>query len=51
MIIWTDHGTVPHISTADMAGKNPEIIVSEDIKWPNGLALDYTGKYYMTVNL
>ena len=41
---WSDWGEEPKIEKAGMDG-NPEtrhVLISEDIHWPNGLAIDYT---------
>ncbi|XP_015518016.1 low-density lipoprotein receptor-related protein 6 isoform X1 [Neodiprion lecontei] len=43
ILFWTDWGDVPKIETAAMDGdpNTREVIVSEDIFWPNGLTIDY----------
>lgn len=40
-IFWTDWGTNPMISVASMDGTSRQILISTDIIWPNGLALDW----------
>lgn len=37
---WTDWGSEPKIERAGMDGSHRQTIVSYEIKWPNGLALD-----------
>lgn len=39
---------MPKIERASMDGNNMtrQIIVNKDIQWPNGLAVDYSGKRY-----
>lgn len=39
---WSDWGARPEIAKAKMDGSNDKAIVIENIKWPNGLALDYS---------
>ncbi|XP_012250592.2 low-density lipoprotein receptor-related protein 6 [Athalia rosae] len=43
ILFWTDWGDVPKIESASMDGdpNTREVIVSEDIFWPNGLTIDY----------
>ena len=43
LMFWTDHGTVPSVKRANMDGTTVTTIVSQNIIWPNGLAIDYTG--------
>ena len=40
---WTDWGEIPKIERAGMDGKprSRQVIVQENIYWPNGLTLDY----------
>ena len=48
-MFWTDWGEVPKIERAEMDGSNRRVIIREDIRWPNGLTLDYsTVKIYWT---
>ncbi|XP_015596782.1 low-density lipoprotein receptor-related protein 6 [Cephus cinctus] len=43
ILFWTDWGDVPKIERAAMNGDSDtrEVIVSDDIFWPNGLTVDY----------
>ncbi|XP_012280055.1 low-density lipoprotein receptor-related protein 6 [Orussus abietinus] len=43
ILFWTDWGEVPKIERAGMNGDpgTREVIVSDDIFWPNGLTVDY----------
>lgn len=43
IMFWTDWGDVPKIEKASMNGdpSTREVIVSEDIFWPNGITVDY----------
>ncbi|KAK0099194.1 hypothetical protein PV326_000031 [Microctonus aethiopoides] len=43
IMFWTDWGDAPKIERASMNGdpKSREVIVSQDIFWPNGLTVDY----------
>ncbi|XP_033324031.1 low-density lipoprotein receptor-related protein 6 [Megalopta genalis] len=43
ILFWTDWGDVPKIERAAMNGdpSTREVIISEDIFWPNGLTVDY----------
>lgn len=45
MIYWTDWGSSPKIERANYAGGSRQTLASTNLKWPNGLAYDYTGKY------
>ncbi len=40
---WTDWGEVPKIERAGMDGtpRSRQVIIRENIYWPNGLTLDY----------
>ena len=44
----SDGGTAV-ISTADMDGSNVRHIITENIVFPNGLAISYYGNKYMSV--
>lgn len=39
-MFWSDFGRKPHISRAGMNGKERKALVTENLEWPNGLALD-----------
>ncbi|XP_019620636.1 PREDICTED: sortilin-related receptor-like isoform X1 [Branchiostoma belcheri] len=41
---WTDWGDNAKIVRADMDAKNRNNIITSDIRWPNGLAVDYSGR-------
>uniref|UniRef100_A0ABM0M9V2 Sortilin-related receptor-like n=1 Tax=Saccoglossus kowalevskii TaxID=10224 RepID=A0ABM0M9V2_SACKO len=46
---WTDWGDKPHIRRAHMDGLYHEIIISENIHWPNGIVVDdHTQKLFWT---
>ena len=40
-LFWTDVGVNPMIARTSLAGSNFEKIVSKDIKWVNGLSIDF----------
>lgn len=37
---WTDWGSTPKITRANLDGSNPRPIVRGQLKWPNGLVID-----------
>ena len=37
---WTDWGSHPKIEKAEMSGKQRVVLVSSNLRWPNGLTLD-----------
>ncbi|KAL0278971.1 UNVERIFIED_CONTAM: hypothetical protein PYX00_000631 [Menopon gallinae] len=39
---WSDWGNVPLIATSGMDGSDPKALVMKNLKWPNGLALDFS---------
>jgi len=39
-MFWSDWGEVPKIERAGLDGSHRAAIVSENVKWPNGLTLD-----------
>ena len=39
-LYWSDWGNVPRIERAWMDGTHREAIITEDIFWPNGIAID-----------
>lgn len=41
LIFWTDVGKQPMIARSSTAGSQFEKIVTTNIKWPNGLAIDF----------
>nr|XP_006817538.1 PREDICTED: low-density lipoprotein receptor-related protein 1-like [Saccoglossus kowalevskii] len=46
---WSDWGVVPKIEKAGMDGSDREVIVSQNLMWPNGLTIDYaTGRLFWT---
>ena len=48
-MFWTDWGEQPKIERAEMDGSNREIIIRQNIRWPNGLTIDYSAqKIYWT---
>lgn len=38
---WTDWGDQPEIAKANMDGSDDKSLVTDNIHWPNGLAIDY----------
>ena len=40
-MFWTDWGSTPKIERANMDGTNRSVIVSTNLAWPNGIAIDY----------
>lgn len=38
---WTDWGASPKIERAGMDASGRQIIISSNLTWPNGLAIDY----------
>lgn len=38
---WTDWGANPKIERAGMDASNRVVIISTNLTWPNGLAIDY----------
>ena len=48
-MFWTDWGKEPKIERAEMDGSNRQVIIRQDIHWPNGVTLDYSAwKIYWT---
>lgn len=46
---WSDYGEIPKIERAHMDGKFRTTIISQNLTWPNGLAIDHdTNKIYWT---
>jgi len=44
-IFWTDWGeSNPNIERASLSGTNRKVLVSSNIRYPNGLVLDYTSR-------
>ena len=43
-MFWTDWGTEPKVERAEMDGSNRQVIIQQNIQWPNGLTLDYKNK-------
>ena len=39
---WTDWGEVPKIERAGMDGTRRQVLVRDNIYWPNGITLDYS---------
>ena len=48
-MFWSDHGSNPHISSANMDGSNEGKIILTDIQSPNGLAIDFIGNRALTL--
>ena len=48
-MFWTDWGEEPKIERAEMDGSNRQVIIQQEIHWPNGLTIDYSAqKIYWT---
>ena len=41
---WTDWGNEPKIERAALDGTNRRVLFNTNLKWPNGLALDYESR-------
>ena len=41
---WTDWGSSPKIERANYDGSDRTTLANSNLKWPNGMALDYDGK-------
>lgn len=41
VMFWTDWGQSAHIGKANMDGSNAQKLITENVQWPNGLALDW----------
>jgi hypothetical protein len=41
LLFWTDWGMAPSIIRAGMDGSTPLPIVTDNLKWPNGISIDY----------
>ena len=44
-LFWTDWGQHPRVERSDMDGNNRKVLATLNLKWPNGLALDYPNRY------
>ncbi|XP_022111824.1 prolow-density lipoprotein receptor-related protein 1-like [Acanthaster planci] len=42
LIFWTDWGQEPYVGRASMDGTSAIRLVEDDLRWPNGLTVDYT---------
>ena len=40
-LFWTDWGKRPRIDRSDLYGANRKVIVNNNLKWPNDLAIDH----------
>lgn len=45
LIFWTEV-EVERIGKAFMDGTSKKYIITNKIRWPNGVAIDFTGKYF-----
>lgn len=46
-MFWSDWGTVPKIERSAMDGTARKPIITQNLTWPNGLAIDHAmGKIY-----
>ena len=41
---WSDWGEESKIEKAGMDGSDRHILINRNVKWPNGLAVDYQGR-------
>lgn len=41
---WTDWGASPKIERAGMDASRRQVIISSNLTWPNGLAIDYASQ-------
>lgn len=41
---WSDWGDKTKIEKAGMDGSNRKVLIGKDLKWPNGLAIDFQRK-------
>ena len=44
-LYWTDWGDEPKIERAKVDGSERVTLVKTGLQWPNGLAIDYKGKF------
>lgn len=49
-MFWSDWGDYPKIERATMLGSNRRVIVSTDVFWPNGIALNVERKILFWVD-
>ena len=42
-LYWTDWGNTPKIERANYDGSERRTLADSNLKWPNGMALDYDG--------
>ena len=42
-IYWTDWGSSPKIERANYDGSGRTTVANTDLKWPNGMTIDYNG--------
>ena len=43
MVYWSDWGSTPKIEKAGYDGATRTTIASTNLKWPNGMAIDFQG--------
>jgi len=43
-MFWTDWGDTPYIGKAEMDGSKPEKLITDNLGWPNALAIAYDTK-------
>lgn len=43
-IYWSDWGNISKIESSDLDGENRVVIRDHDLKWPNGITLDYQAR-------
>lgn len=43
-IFWTDRGEPPKIESANLDGSNRKVLVSKDLLWPLGIAVDHANE-------
>ena len=47
-MFWTDWGKEPKIERAAMDGSERTLLVTTQLGWPNGIALDYRGFHILS---
>lgn len=48
-MFWTEFGLITEIGRTNMDGTSKIYIATTEIGWPNGLTIDFTCKYYITL--
>lgn len=48
-MFWTEFGNITEIGRTSMDGTSKSYIATTQIGWPNGLTIDFTCKYHITI--